>query len=298
MINPNASQLDGQQGIQNVPDNPNNSNGIGKNPKSTFEKTAEAFKKNTAKSMSDVKETHYRAVSEGTQGQGFLGGLWQGIKNIAHNIKAFMSSPMTSAFNIAHEAETLVKTMNTVKHREELIEAFKKNPDEATKMIGELTEQFNGIEKLKSEGKHNGDCGTVLDGAKTFLELAAKTVAECHLEAKNANASARENETAQKEYNGFRFKNTVSAFKSALNVAKDKLAEILEHDPNLTYREKIDNTISTISRTISVAKNGYDLAQDRFVELSKTNPYAKKELQEINDLSKTVDKFLAQIGHR
>ncbi len=228
MINPNASQLDGQQRIQNVPDNPHNPNGIEKKPKSTFENAVETFKRNTAKSMSDVKETHYRAVSEGTQGQGFLGGLWQGIKNIAHNIKAFMSSPMTSAFNIAHEAETLVKTMNTVKHREELIEAFKKNPDEATQMLSKLTEQFGDIAVLKKEGNHNGDCGKLLDCTMSFLGSAVEVIKQCREDAEIVRQEQRIYDANSK------LKDFLEGSRNMLKEVNAKLTEALQNDPKAT----------------------------------------------------------------
>ena len=287
------NQIAGQQPVVN----PNNANDVEKNAKSAFENAVETFKTNTAKSMSSIKETHYRAISEKTKELSAGKAIWQRIKNIAHNIKAFMSSPMLSATEIGKEAQNLVNTLNTEAFRKDLIEVFKNDLNEAEKMLRELTKQFNGIEKLKSEGNHNGNCGRALDCAKNFLELASKVVAECHKEAKNEKTLERENETAQKQYNDFQFKNTVSAYKTALNDAKSKLEEILKHDANLTFRKKIDNTMNTISETISITESGYELAKDSLVQLSETNPYAKKELQEINNLSKTVDELRDRINH-
>lgn len=293
MINTNISQLDGRQAIQNASDNPNNANGIENNAKPTFNNAVEIFKTNTAKSMSDIKETHYRAISEGTRELSAGKAIWQRIKNIAHNIKAFISSPMTSALKIGHDAGALVKTMNTEDGRKQLTETFLAKPGDADAMPKELTKQQNDILELKVRGNHNGNCGKVLDCAVDYLSLAIKVVNQCREIAEKA---AKENELLQKDMETYdqhtKLKSFLDATLETFQETHDSLSNAFQNDPYATL-EKTKSILKAVTTTFALYNTGIDSHKDD-LEALKENTVANGIREKIHTVSKEISDIVGK----
>lgn len=179
-------------------------------------KAMEALSKTMQGNIGSTQKIAYRSLSEGTKGLPVYKAIWQGIKNISHNIEAFAKNMWNaekrtqSALNIAKGALAIVKSLEDKGKAEELIQAFKNDPQSAMEMINALKEQkeaiFNQITEWHEKGeipeekvavvgegehagkvgtlKHSGDCGLLLQTALDNLSAVEELVAACAEEAR------------------------------------------------------------------------------------------------------------------
>ena len=238
-------------------------------------KAMEALLKTMHDNISSTQKIAYRNVSEGTKGLSVYKAIWQGIKNISHNIEAFAKNTWNaekrtqSALNIAGDVLAIAESLNGKEKEEELVQAFKDDPQGAIEMMAILETQKEAIldeitkwhkredipeKKIAVEGKerhkgevgtlkHSGDCGVLLKEALDSLSAVGKLLAA---RAKEAGEIRQQEIQPQKDteiYN--KYPTLKSFFETTLNTfteVRDALNEALFQDPTASLpgtQEKI-----------------------------------------------------------
>jgi hypothetical protein len=228
-------------------------------------KAMEALAETMQENIGSTQKIAYRSLSEGTKGLPVYKAIWQGIKNISHNIETFAKNMWNaekrtqSAFNIADGALAIGKSLKDKEKAEELIQAFKNDPKGAAEMIDALEKRKEAIlnqitewhekgeipeEKVAVEGegehagkvgtlKHSGDCGLLLKTALNNLSAVGKLIAAC---AEEANKIGQQEITLKKDTETYhkypKLKNFFDTTLRTFTGVRNELQEALRHDLN------------------------------------------------------------------
>ena len=290
----------------------------------------DALSKTMHENIGSTQKIAYRSLSEGTKGLPVYKAIWQGIKNISHNIEAFAKNMWNaekrtqSALNIAKGALEIAKSLEDKGKEEELIQTFKNDPEGATKMIDALKKQkediFNQITELRKKGeipekkvavegkgkhagkvgtlKHSGDCGLLLQTALDNLSDVGKLLAKC---AQEANKIGQQEIQLQKDteiykkdtgiYN--RYPNLKSFFDSTLSTftkVRNALKEALSQDSPAN----LPGTQEKI-KAADIAYNIYNVGMESHkdtLEKLKENVAVKGIQEEIHTISKEISNIM------
>lgn len=275
------------------PQNPTSVNGSGNNAvaqnPSALSNIADKFEIKVGANLTDIQSAHYVSVSDKTEGKSFFGKIWQGIKNIAHNIKAFATSPMPSAFNIYNESKSICETVNRqtkeiLSHPREALKSFPMQ--EARKLLQTLGQQLHDINEIKVTGHHNGDCGKVLQAATDVIESTLSVLASVMNAAGKAEAD-------EKRYNQWEEHGVVDEAKETLASIKNTLNEILKTDPHLQNANAVSKKLTLVRESmefVNMSLKGAELS-----EFAKDNSYAEMQQDEIRSLKESINKLADRI---
>ena len=288
-------------------------------------KAMEALLKTMHDNISSTQKIAYRNVSEGTKGLSVYKAIWQGIKNISHNIEAFAKNTWNaekrtqSALNIAGDVLAIAESLNGKEKEEELVQAFKDDPQGAIEMMAILETQKEAIldeitkwhkredipeKKIAVEGKerhkgevgtlkHSGDCGVLLKEALDSLSAVGKLLAARAKEAGEIRQQEihpqKDTEIYNKHTNLKSFLNqTLESFRGIHN----ELKSALQQDPNASL-EGTKERIGWANLAYKIYNTGMKEHEDDLKEL-KGNVALKSVQENILDVSKKIDDIMDQ----